>query len=197
MIYAKTGLLIDNNKDKIFQLFDGKVINNKNNKTNIFEFQEINFYLKGFDSKTIVAPKIQEISSKKLFLCLIDNEQTIDEFKCTKQLTKQFKQELLKRLYKPIYIPVIAIMCCYLFLTSNKRFKNFSFKRRIFLIIFFILVVSETSLRYSTNSNISLIIYFLTPFIFNAINLSNILQKQNMFKIYQKYLIEEFLKKFL
>ncbi len=177
MIYAKTGLLISDNQDKIFQLFDGKVINNNNTKTNIFEFKEINFYLKGFASKTIVAPKIQEISSKKLFYCLVDNEKTFEGFTCSKQLTKQFKQELLKRFYKPIYIPVIAIMCCYLFLTSNKKFKNFSFRRRIFLIIFCILVISETTLRYSTNSNTSLMIYFLTPIFLMLLTYLIFLQK--------------------
>lgn len=163
MIFAKNGLLVDNNGDKIFQLYNGKVINNNNTKINIFEFEQINFYLKGFASKTIVAPKIQEISSKVLIQCLTDKNLIFENFNCNENIENQLKEELLKRFYKPIYIPVIAIMCCYLFFLSRKKITFFDSKKKIFLIIFLVLVISETSLRYSTNSNSSLIIYFLTP----------------------------------
>tara|TARA_B110001450_G_C17616979_1_gene479633 strand:- start:146 stop:1246 length:1101 start_codon:yes stop_codon:yes gene_type:complete len=163
MIFAKNGLLVDDNEDKIFQLYNGKVINNNNTKINIFEFEQINFYLKGFASKTIVAPKVQEISSKVLIQCLTDKDLIYENFNCDENIENQLKEELLKRFYKPIYIPVIAIMCCYLFFLSRKKITFFDSKKKIFLIIFLVLVVSETSLRYSTNSNSSLIIYFLTP----------------------------------
>ena len=163
MIFAKNGLLVDDNGDKIFQLYNGKVINNNNTKINIFEFEQINFYLKGFASKTIVAPKVQEISSKVLIQCLTDKDLIYENFNCDENIENQLKEELLKRFYKPIYIPVIAIMCCYLFFLSRKKITFFDSKKKIFLIIFLVLVVSETSLRYSTNSNSSLIIYFLTP----------------------------------
>tara|TARA_B110001452_G_scaffold88380_1_gene72356 strand:+ start:291 stop:1394 length:1104 start_codon:yes stop_codon:yes gene_type:complete len=164
MIFAKNGLLVDDNEDKIFQLYNGKVINNNNTKINIFEFEQINFYLKGFASKTIVAPKVQEMSSKIMIQCLTDKDLLyfFEKFDCN-NIEKQLKEELLKRFYKPIYIPVIAIMCCYLFFLSRKKTTFFDSKKKIFLIIFLVLVVSETSLRYSTNSNSSLIIYFLTP----------------------------------
>jgi lipopolysaccharide export system permease protein len=163
MIYAKSGVLVDNDGDKIFQLYNGKVINNNKSKINIFEFEQINFYLKGYASKTIVAPKIQEVNSKTLINCLIDENLIYKNFSCTKNIKNQLKQELLKRFYKPIYIPLIAIICCYLFFLSQKKISFFDSKKIIFLIIFIILVISETSLRYSTNSDSSLIIYFLTP----------------------------------
>ena len=38
MIYAKNGVLIDNKKQKIFKLFDGKVINNEKSRINVLEF---------------------------------------------------------------------------------------------------------------------------------------------------------------
>ena len=49
MIYAKNGMLIDNKKQKLFKLLNGKVINNENSKINVFEFEQINFNLKDFD----------------------------------------------------------------------------------------------------------------------------------------------------
>ena len=67
-IYAKNGLIIDNNERKIFKLFDGKVINNEKSKINVFEFDQIDFNLAEYSSNTILVPKIQEIPSKELFL---------------------------------------------------------------------------------------------------------------------------------
>ena len=48
MIYAKSGILIDNKKQKIFKLFDGKVINNEDSRINILEFSQIDFNLKDY-----------------------------------------------------------------------------------------------------------------------------------------------------
>ena len=45
MIYAKKGILIDNEKQKIFKLLNGRVINNENSKINIFDFEGIDFNL--------------------------------------------------------------------------------------------------------------------------------------------------------
>ena len=57
MIYAKNGILIDNKKQKIFKLLNGRVINNEKSKINIFEFDQIDFNLKTFDTNTITVPK--------------------------------------------------------------------------------------------------------------------------------------------
>ena len=36
IIYAKNGLIIDNDKKKIFKLYDGEIINNNNSEINVF-----------------------------------------------------------------------------------------------------------------------------------------------------------------
>ena len=114
MIYAKSGVLIDNNKQKKFKLSDGKVINNDDSDISIFEFDEIDFNLKNFDTNTIVVPKVQEIGSLTLLSCFFNVEgKKYIAFNCDKSLTKKIKQELLKRLHKPIYIPIITILCCF------------------------------------------------------------------------------------
>ena len=74
MIYAKNGILIDNDKKKIFRLYEGKVINNENSKINIFEFDQIDFGLGDLTSNTILVPKIQEISSTQLLGCYFNFE---------------------------------------------------------------------------------------------------------------------------
>ena len=51
MIYAKNGNIIENNKKKIFKLYEGKIINQER-KINAFEFDEIDFNL-------VIIPRIQ------------------------------------------------------------------------------------------------------------------------------------------
>ena len=74
MIYAKNGVIIDNEKNKIFRLFNGKVINKEKDNINIFEFEQIDFKLDNFISNTIVVPKVQEISTMTLLGCFIKIE---------------------------------------------------------------------------------------------------------------------------
>ena len=64
MIYAKNGVIIDNDQKKSFQLFDGKVINVEERKINVFEFDQIDFNLADYSTNTILVPKLQERSSK-------------------------------------------------------------------------------------------------------------------------------------
>ncbi len=166
MIYAKNGILIQNNKKKIFKLFEGRVINNDKSKINIFEFDQIDFNLSDFSSNTIIEPKIQEINSIQLFSCLfIVKEKRFVEFDCQKSLFKEIKQELLKRFYKPLYIPIITILCCFLIVNSKNNINYEKYKKIIFLLTFLLLVLSETTLRYSTSSNLSMIIYFIIPWL--------------------------------
>ena len=168
-IYAKNGLIIDNNERKIFKLFDGKVINNEKSKINVFEFDQIDFNLAEYSSNTILVPKIQEISSKELFYCsykIFKNE--LDQLKdkrCEKKIVKEINQEILKRFYKPLYIPIIGILCCFLFIISKNSISYNKNRRTIFLITFFILIFSEASLRYSTISTIATFSYLIIPWL--------------------------------
>ncbi len=165
MIYAKSGILMDEEKIKIFKLFEGKVINNEKSKINVFEFDQIDFNLKDFSSNTITIPKIQEIRSTYLISCLLSQTKKKSiEFNCEENLHNEIKQELLKRFHKPIYIPIITIMCCFLLISSRNKINYNKIKRNTFVLTFFLIVFSETTLRYSTSSNVSLIFYLIIPF---------------------------------
>ena len=168
MIYAKNGVLIDNEKQKIFKLLDGRVINNENSKINIFEFDQIDFNLKTFGTNTIVVPKIQEISSLGLLSCFYEKIEVekFSSFNCSKTIL-EVKQELLKRLYKPIYIPIIAILTCFLIITSSNKINYKKTRNIIFITTFIVLVISEASLRYSVSSDFLFFTYLIFPlFIF-------------------------------
>ena len=168
MIYAKNGILIDNEKQKIFKLLNGRVINNEKSKINIFDFDQIDFNLKTFDTNTIIVPKIQEISSLRLLSCFFKNIkiEKFDSFNCDKTIL-EVKQELLKRLYKPIYIPIIGILTCFLIINSSNKINYKKIRNLVFITTFIILVISEASLRYSVSSEILFYIYLIFPwFIF-------------------------------
>ena len=169
MIYAKDGVIIDDNQRKSFQLFNGKVINNEKKKINVFGFEQIDFNLADYSSTSILVPKIQEKSSKSLLTCLLMFQNRIsniqNDLQCDKSLSKEINQELFKRFYKPLYIPIIALLCCFLLLIPKNNYKYSRNKKIIFLLTFFIIIFSEASLRYSSASLTSTYIYFVIPWI--------------------------------
>lgn len=173
-IYAKNGTIIQFNNNKIFKLFNGKVINKEKQQINIFEFDQIDFNLSNFKSNTILVPKIQETSSIELLKCVTNNylKKIIyylitTERECKNNLKKKILyEELLKRFYKPIYIPIISILCCYLIVVPKSNFNYNKYKKIIFLITFLIIVISESSLRYSATSISTLFVYFSLPWFF-------------------------------
>ena len=77
----------------------------------------------------------------------------------------EINQELFKRFYKPIYIPVIAIICCFLIILPKSSIKYGLQIKLTFLSGFVLLILSETTLRYSTISFISTSIYLIVPLI--------------------------------
>ena len=179
IIYAKKGILIDSDNKKVFRLFDGNVINKEKLKINLFEFDQIDFNLAEYSTNTILVPKIQEIPSKDLFKCLINNFSNTNitfenRFNCGQNIKKEINQELFKRFYKPLYIPIIALMFCFLVIFPKNNLKYEKNKKIVFLITLLIIILSEISLRYSTISisatmiylSFPLIVFFLTYIIF-------------------------------
>ncbi len=170
IIYAKTGTVMDDGNKKIFKLFKGKIINIDEKKLNTFEFDQIDFNLADYSTTSILLPKIQEMPSVALIECSykIFNNQNIEnlnEFKCRKPTHNEINQELLKRFYKPLYIPIIALLTCFLIMFPKNSSSYKKNRRIIFLATFFILVLSEASLRYATSSYFASMIYLIVPWI--------------------------------
>jgi len=169
IIYAKKGILINKNKKRYFNLYDGKVINKDGEKISNFAFEEIEFNLGRFSSNSILHQKIQEVPSYDLFNCIYnDYKNTVEKFeaeylRCEKKTLNEIKQEFFKRFYKPIYLPLIGLICCLLTLVSKENKNYTKFKFYLFLLLFFIILISEVSLRYSTNNNLGLLLFILFP----------------------------------
>tara|TARA_B100000035_G_scaffold314978_1_gene333286 strand:+ start:1302 stop:2417 length:1116 start_codon:yes stop_codon:yes gene_type:complete len=170
MIYANNGILLDSNNKKIFRLFDGKILNFEKSKINVFEFDRIDFNLAEYSTNTILMPKIQEIPSNDLFRCIVrlKKNEVIPEnrqFSCKQSIVNEITQELFKRFYKPLYIPIVAILCCFLIITSKNNINYEKNRKIVFLVTFFILILSEASLRYSTSSNSATLLYLAIPWV--------------------------------
>ena len=172
IIYAKTGKIVENNKKKFFILNKGQILNKEKSKFNIFQFEEINFDLSNYNTNTILAPKIQEIETRQLLNCYIslNRKSFIDQenydFSCEDSIIKEIKEEMLKRLFKPIYIPVVALISCILIMKPKSDIFFNRARNMSFLLGFFLLVLSESLLRYSISSNLMFLFYIITPFLF-------------------------------
>tara|TARA_Y100000389_G_scaffold98387_1_gene95070 strand:+ start:872 stop:1972 length:1101 start_codon:yes stop_codon:yes gene_type:complete len=170
MIYAKKGFLVNDELQKKLKLKNGRVINNKNSRINIFDFDQIDFNLNNLSAKTITVPKIQEIDSISLYKCISGVEQKNKLFRCQERLKPEIIRELFKRIYKPIFLPIITLFCGFLIIKNknNINFKKNNFS--IFAITTFLIIFSEISMRYIATSNFLTMVYVLMPIIIFTIS---------------------------
>ena len=122
------------------------------------------------EQKTTTFPKLQEVSAKILISCFINEYNgELHKFKdykyisCNENAIAAIKEEILKRFYSPIYIPVIALITSLLILRSKEDKKYQFVKFLLFLIIFFVIIISEVSLRYSSNNTMGMLFFTLFP----------------------------------
>ena len=151
--FAKKGVFKEVNKISILVLYDGETINGKNNKINNFKFSKSDFSLQNLKTNTVTYTKLQEISTFRLLKCFYEiyflksysSNQSID--RCNEQNLKVFFIELYKRLAIPFYIPLLSLIP-FLLLVSSKENSNYTkIKYLTFIIGFFIIIFSETSIR--------------------------------------------------
>ena len=170
MVYAKRGVLINNDKNRYFELYDGKMINIDNNKITNFKFDKIDFNLSKYITKTTLFPKIQEAQNHHLLKCIYYNAKNkLNEFdgqrkiNCDLATINSIKQELFKRFIKPIYLPLIALISCLLIFSSKESNNYNKLKFYLFSSIFIIIIISEISLRYSTYNKFGMLFFIIFP----------------------------------
>ena len=176
IIFAKRGYFSENNGSNFLILTNGKILNINDGKTNSFDFNETQFNLSKYTSKTTKTPKIQEVNTKNLFDCLIKEKVNLNNdgklnknliFNCDKTmaLKNKISQELFSRIFKPFYIPLLALIGSLLLIKSknSQGFSNYKFK--IFALGVATISLSEITTKfYSANFNESFLI-FIVPFI--------------------------------
>ena len=176
VVYAKRGLIKELENKKYLELSDGSVINIAGSKNNNFSFEKIDFNLTQYGSKSTTYPKIQELSNRLLTKCLnYYNQNKVNQFKsdiltCQESSIKNIKEELLKRFYKPIYLLLLSLIACLIFFISKENKRFILYRYIIFLTGIVAIIISEMSLRYSSN-NIFGQYFFITFPVFSILSL--------------------------
>jgi len=181
IIFAKSGAILnDQNNRGYLELYDGRFINNKGNKSTIFHFDKTKFSLSKYTTKTTTFPKIQEIPTKILFDCIlvvnklqffkIDDKIFEQYFACNKKNSKSMKQELFKRIILPFYLPLLSLIATFMIIKSKDNYNYYKFQFLLFFIGTAIIIISEVSVRYTGINNILVLLFFSAiPIIFFTI----------------------------
>ena len=112
-------------------------------------------------TSTIKQPKLQETSTRTLFNCIFNLKEAKNVCK-NQEAKEEIIPILIRRISLPAYIPVIALMCSFLLLKSQKKFLN---RVTIFLLSFIILILTELVIRYTGLNSFLRLTYILLPFI--------------------------------
>ncbi len=149
-IFAKRGQLINNSDERIFKLFDGKIINVNDGRVTEFNFETTNFDLSKYLTKTITDFKIQERNTLSILDCyvnyfLLGKTNYYEVTTCNDPAIKEMQKELFSRLIKPFFLPVLTLSLCILLLypKENSNYKNS--RIWIFLLGIFIIILTEFS----------------------------------------------------
>ena len=183
--YAKKGEFKEVGSKPVLVLYEGATITSKENKITNISFSQSDFSLANMETNTTTYKKTQEINSIKLIKC-INNFYKFDKEKfelksrvienCTLQNIQNIFKEVYKRFIVPFYIPLLSIVPFLLIIISKENSNYQKLKFFTFLIGFFVIIFSETTIRFISRTEIQNIMLFSIPIIlllFMYIFLSN------------------------
>ena len=173
--HAKKGIFKHDNNIPLLTLYDGQTTSSKNGKINNFKFSKSNFNLSNFDTRTIKIIKTQETSSVNLIRCVkflsdkkynmnLDNQFFIRN--CDLNNLPNVLKELYKRFIIPLYVPIIVLMALLIIVTSKENINYNNYKTIIYLLGFFLIILSETTIRFVQDTLIDNYKLIIMPFIF-------------------------------
>ena len=172
--YAKKGRLISRNGVSLFELYDGENTNLFNENLTNFSFSKSEFNLTSFTTDTILVKKTQEHLTKDLFLCIFILKNNIEKkvstirekvFNCEIDNIDNIFAEIYKRLVIPTYLPCLILISSLLILNSKERINYNKFRTIIFLLGFFLIVFSETTIRFINESILNNALISLIPIV--------------------------------
>ncbi len=168
IIFAKKGKLVENLNNRSLKLYDGIYINVNNNKTTIFNFDQTDFNLSDFSTKSVTYRKIQELETWALLSCInsfyLDNKNFISiPGICDEGFVSEIKQEIFKRFFKPLYLFVAVLIVSFLLISFRENFMYKSIKSIVFFTSIMCLIISEISISYFGKDNFYSLIIGLIP----------------------------------
>ena len=174
IIVASDGVIKNNNNTNYLILKKGEIFSSRNNKDfSSFKFENFEFNLSNFSSKTMVVPKIQENKSSNIIKCYLNNSNlnrkfyiNPDELRiCNKDIKKEIIQEIFKRFYQPFFIPILCLIAC-IQIVNSKFNKNYIFyKIMIFIFGIIVLFISEILIKSTGNNLVQDIFILIFPII--------------------------------
>ena len=160
---SKSGRFIVRGNSKILELYEGKTINNIDNKISTFNFEKSDFNLTNLDSDIVVVNKLQETSTLILFSCINDLfslnlsllkniDFTNSAHNCSKDGLGNLYKELYKRFIIPIYIPILILISLMTTIYSKENLNYSKLRLFIFLFGLSMIIFSETTLKFIENT---------------------------------------------
>ena len=172
--FSESGIIKSQNNTQILVLYDGQNIKGKNNNLDSFSFSKSDFNLSNLESNTTTYKKTQENTTADLINCYLAlKSKKIEKIKmfnvenCSITNLSNIFGELYKRIIIPLYIPMLILVALILVLISKERTNYTKLKILIFLSGIFIIIFSETSLRFVENTLLDNVKLILFPFFFN------------------------------
>jgi len=172
IIFAKKGILIENQNNPVLELYEGENTSFYNNRITSFSFSKSEFNLSSFSTNTILVKKTQEHKTKELLECIIvltDKNSKNDIQIKDKVRNCEFKNldnvlaELYKRLVIPLYLPALMLISLFLIIHSKEKINYSKYRLFVFLIGFFLIIFSESTLKFVDKSLFNNLLIGLIP----------------------------------
>jgi len=155
VIIAEKAKIIKLDEKYKIKLLNGSISNiNDQNIYNI-NFNETEYDLSKFTTKTITHQKIQEINSLQLISCFYKyyKNQNYNKIElCENRKIKSISQELFKRFIVPLYILILSLISSSLIIKPKKNSYAKYYKFLIFLLGFLIVIISQISFKFVSKS---------------------------------------------
>ena len=186
-IASKSGLV----EEKKMVLFNGQIIssNKDNSKNEIVKFEQLNINLENLQTGTIKQPKLQETSTLKLLQCINSLANKLVDKNvgyCKENAKKEIMTVLNRRILLPLYIPIIALLCSFLLIKTQKQKNFFLNKYSIFILSFLILLYAELIIKYTGISKIISILFAVSPVVLIPIIYTSLIFKLSKESIYNE-----------
>lgn len=169
--FSKRGVIKNLNNTQILVLFNGQNIKGNNNNLDSFSFSKSDFSLSNLETNTTTYKKTQENSTSELVNCYFALEKTkkekVNNFEvenCSISNLSNIFRELYKRFVIPLYIPLLILVSLILVIISKEKSNYTKLKILIFLFGIFVIIFSETTLRFVESNLLDNIKLLLMPF---------------------------------
>ncbi len=176
--YAKKGVFKEVGNLPILVLYEGATITSNNNEVTNISFSKSDFSLANMETNATTYKKTQEISSFKLVKCVSNyfklgktefelNSKNIEN--CSYKNISNIFKEIYKRFVIPFYVPLLTLVPFLIIIISKESTKYHKLRFVTFLIGLFVIIFSETTIRFITDKTIANISLLVAPIILLSI----------------------------